>query len=270
MIGLYWDQGESDGKDAADAYEANLNHFIDVVRRDTGIPKLPFFIRKHIFRWPNIDTIIAAQQEIAAKDPNSHLIDIGLGSLEKNYEAWSYSPGNPHLSSKAFLALTKRLFEGPLKDSSVESFPRYRVAGTKSPSAEGDSPIAIESQPQSVPTFAIDWPAFLARHDMLWKRLPGNWREPAMDRQRDARLDVLAGRRRPAAAGLPRRCAGASAHDTGHQRLHSRAAADRVVLPEAHWQAERLCISLCLSTTRKCPARSRPPWVRRRSAIHPQ
>ena len=83
-MGLYWDQGESDGKDAADAYEANLNHFIDVVRRDTGIPKLPFFIRKHIFRWPNIDTIIAAQQDIASKDPNSHLIDIGLGSLEKN------------------------------------------------------------------------------------------------------------------------------------------------------------------------------------------
>ena len=23
----------------------------------------------------------------------------------------------------------------------------------------------------------IDWPAFLARHDMIWKRLPGNWRE---------------------------------------------------------------------------------------------
>jgi len=23
----------------------------------------------------------------------------------------------------------------------------------------------------------IDWPAFLSRHDMLWKRLPGNWRE---------------------------------------------------------------------------------------------
>jgi hypothetical protein len=23
----------------------------------------------------------------------------------------------------------------------------------------------------------IDWPTFLARHDMLWKRLPGNWRE---------------------------------------------------------------------------------------------
>jgi len=27
------------------------------------------------------------------------------------------------------------------------------------------------------PVLRIDWPAFLARHDMLWKRLPGNWRE---------------------------------------------------------------------------------------------
>ena len=25
--------------------------------------------------------------------------------------------------------------------------------------------------------FEIDWPTFLARHDMLWKRLPSNWRE---------------------------------------------------------------------------------------------
>ena len=46
VMGLYWDQGESDGKKAADEYEANLTHFIDVVRRDTGIPELTFFIRK--------------------------------------------------------------------------------------------------------------------------------------------------------------------------------------------------------------------------------
>jgi hypothetical protein len=23
----------------------------------------------------------------------------------------------------------------------------------------------------------VDWPMFLARHDMIWERLPGNWRE---------------------------------------------------------------------------------------------
>lgn len=138
VIGLYWDQGESDGKNAADEYEANLTHFIEVVRRDTRIPELPFFIRKHIFRWPNIDTIIAAQLKVAAKDPNSHLIDIDLGSLEKNYAAWAYSPGNGHVSSKGFVELTKRLFEGPLRDATVESFDRVEAekANAATPSPE--------------------------------------------------------------------------------------------------------------------------------------
>ena len=125
VMGLYWDQGESDGKSAADEYQENLANFINVVRRETGIPDLKVFIRKHIFRWPNIDTIIAAQQEIASNDPNCHLLDIDLGSFEKNCAAWSYSPKNPHLNSRAFVALAERLFEGPLKDATVESFDRY-------------------------------------------------------------------------------------------------------------------------------------------------
>jgi hypothetical protein len=45
VIGLYWDQGESDG--------------MTTVRQDTGIPELPFFIRKHVFDWDNIGAIIA-------------------------------------------------------------------------------------------------------------------------------------------------------------------------------------------------------------------
>jgi hypothetical protein len=122
VIGLYWDQGESDGKNAADQYEENLTRFIEVVRRDTGIPRLPFFIRKHLFRWPNIDTIIAAQLEIASKDPRCHIIDIDLGTLDENYKAWAYSPDNGHLSSKGFVALTRQLFEGPLKGASMKSF----------------------------------------------------------------------------------------------------------------------------------------------------
>ncbi len=131
VLGLYWDQGESDGKNAAEDYEANLTYFIDVVRRDTGIPELPFFIRKHIFRWPNIDTIISAQLEIVSRDLNCYLIDIDLGTLEKNYEAWAYSPGNGHVSSKGFVELTRRLFEGPLRDATVESFDKLEVGKIK-------------------------------------------------------------------------------------------------------------------------------------------
>lgn len=126
VVGLYWDQGEADGVDnQADKYEANLTNFLATFRKDSGIPQLPVYLRKHVFEWPNIDTIIAAQEGIAAKDPHTHLLDIGLDTRDANYAAWSFSPKNRHLSSKAFAELTKRLFDGPLKNSTIESFAIY-------------------------------------------------------------------------------------------------------------------------------------------------
>ncbi len=132
VVGLYWDQGESDGVDKKSAeYAKNLKNFISVVRRDTGLSQLRFFIRKHIFNWPNIDQIITAQQEVVAADPRCDLLDIDLGSRRKNYQAWAYSPGNGHVSSKGFLELTKRLFDGPLLDATVESFDQYKPRNNK-------------------------------------------------------------------------------------------------------------------------------------------
>ena len=123
VVGLYWDQGESDGIDnKADEYAENLGGFIATVRRDTGLLELPFFIRKHIFTWPNIDTIIAAQEAVVADDPLCHMLDIDLGSRQKNYEAWAYSPDNGHLSSKAFVELNRKLFDGPLREAKIDSF----------------------------------------------------------------------------------------------------------------------------------------------------
>lgn len=128
VIGLYWDQGESDGiENKADEYAKNLTGFIATVRRDTGIPELPFFIRKHVFDWDNIDTIIAAQEEVVANDPLCHLLDIDLGERKKNYSEWAYSPNNGHVSSKGFLALTTCLFDGALRAASVESLDAYRA-----------------------------------------------------------------------------------------------------------------------------------------------
>jgi len=121
VVGLYWDQGESDGDKAGD-YLGNLTRFLAAVRRDTGLPDLSVFIRKHIFDWNNIDTIIAAQHKVVASDPRCHLLDIDLGAREKNYAAWAYSPSNGHLSSKAFLELSNRLFDGPLRQATVETF----------------------------------------------------------------------------------------------------------------------------------------------------
>lgn len=127
VIGLYWDQGESDtGKGHADAYADHLTHFIEKFREDSGLPELKFFIRKHIYRGGAMDKIIAAQETVAAKDQNSFLLDIELGSLEENYAAWSYTPKNIHINSKAFVELARILMEDVLKNPGLESFDLYR------------------------------------------------------------------------------------------------------------------------------------------------
>ena len=128
VVGLYWDQGESDGiEDEADSYAGNLERFIATVRNDTRLRELPFFIRKHVFSWDNIDRIISAQEEVVENDPRAYLLDIDLGDRERNYDAWAYSPNNGHLSSRGFVELANRLFEGPLADATIDSFCRYPV-----------------------------------------------------------------------------------------------------------------------------------------------
>jgi len=142
VVGLYWDQGESDGKDnMAGEYEKNLTNFIADLRRDTGIPKLKIFIRKHIFNWPNIDTVIEAQEKVVESDPRCYLLDIDLGNRKENYEAWAYSPGNGHVSSKGFVELTKRLFDGPLRTTCMPS-----MTGVHTAAADGEVGVLTPSQ----------------------------------------------------------------------------------------------------------------------------
>lgn len=125
VIGLYWDQGESD-TDHADAYADNLTKFIAHFRQDSGLPELKVFIRKHIYRGGKMDEIIAAQQTVAAEDENCFLLDIELESLEENYATWSYSPDNIHINSKAFVELARILMEDLLKNPEPGSFDLYR------------------------------------------------------------------------------------------------------------------------------------------------
>jgi hypothetical protein len=132
VAGLYWDQGETDGINGKHSeYADNLKGFMAAVRRDTHVPKLKVFIRRHIFKWPNIETIIAAQEKVVAADPFCYLLDIDLGDRSKNDAAWAYSPGNGHISSKGFVALTRKLFDGPLKDATIASFDTYAMKNTK-------------------------------------------------------------------------------------------------------------------------------------------
>jgi len=125
IVGLYWDQGESDGKQA-DQYGDNLTRFVAKLREDCGLPNLKVFIRKHLFPGGAMDKIIAGQQAVTEKDPHSYLLDIDLGSKEANFEAWAYTPGNIHINSKAFVELTKVLFSDVLKDPGIESFDLYQ------------------------------------------------------------------------------------------------------------------------------------------------
>ncbi len=122
VVGLYWDQGESDKKHA-DAYYENLNSFIATFRKDSGLPDLKVFVRKHIYDFANVQVIAEAQQRVCKEDRQCYLLDIDLGDPAKNYDAWSYQANNIHLSSKGFAELTKRLFGEVLKDATVESFP---------------------------------------------------------------------------------------------------------------------------------------------------
>ncbi len=125
VIGLYWDQGESD-TGHADAYADHLTHFIAKFREDSGLPELKFFIRKHIYRGGAMDKIIAAQEAVSANDKNCFLLDIELETMEENYAAWSYSTNNIHINSKAFVELAKILLEDVLKKPGVGSFELYR------------------------------------------------------------------------------------------------------------------------------------------------
>ena len=110
VIGLYWDQGESD-KPEANEYGRNLRALFAAFRKDTGIPDLPIFVRKHLFQHGDegFAPIIEAQVEVAKENPATHLLDLDLGSNERNFTAWAWTQNNGHLSSKAYLELSGRI-----------------------------------------------------------------------------------------------------------------------------------------------------------------
>ena len=110
VMGLYWDQGESDKEKAAE-YGNNLRALFAALRKDIGIPDLQIFVRKHLFQHGQEDfaPIIEAQVEVTEEDAHACLLDLDLGSNEKNFKAWAWTDKNGHLSSKAYLELSKRI-----------------------------------------------------------------------------------------------------------------------------------------------------------------
>ncbi|HJM63894.1 MAG: hypothetical protein CMN05_10765 [Roseibacillus sp.] len=110
VLGLYWDQGESD-RPKAEEYGRNLRSLFTAFRRDIGNPELQIFVRKHLFQHgdESFAPILKAQDTVTREDPNAHLLDLDLGSNEKNFKAWAWTDNNGHLSSKAYLELSKRI-----------------------------------------------------------------------------------------------------------------------------------------------------------------
>ena len=110
---LYWDQGESDRKQATQ-YEDNLRALFIALRRDTGIADLQIFVREQgIFQHatPDFRPIVDAQIQLCKEDANAHLLKLDLGSNEKNFKAWAWTDKNGHLSSKAFLELSRMIMK---------------------------------------------------------------------------------------------------------------------------------------------------------------
>jgi len=119
VLGLYWDQGESDYKHAGEYY-SNLKDLFARLRKDTNLPGLQIWVRKHLYYHGDkqFAPIIKAQIEITAEDDNTHLLDLDLGSNDENFKAWGwgYLRDNPkningHLSSKAYLELSKQIMK---------------------------------------------------------------------------------------------------------------------------------------------------------------
>jgi len=115
VVGLYWDQGEADHyQKQAKNYEKNLRALFEALRKDTGIPELQIYVRKLGLFEQDADykTIANAQIKLCREDDNAHLLNLDIGgSGEENKKAWGWSINNWHLSSKAYLELSKRIMK---------------------------------------------------------------------------------------------------------------------------------------------------------------
>lgn len=130
VVGLYWDQGESDTGPEAVRYESVFRKLVARIR-GARLPNLKVFARKHIFYHhvsggPIVNKALA---KVAAEDPNVHVLDIDLGAgadNEPNFDAWSCTFRNIHLGSKAFKELTRLIFDEVVPNAEVADFLRYK------------------------------------------------------------------------------------------------------------------------------------------------
>ena len=195
VIGLYWDQGESDRPKAND-YGKNLRALFAAFREDTGISDLQIFVRKHLFQHgdESFTPILHAQVEVTNEDPNAHLLDLDLGSNEKNFKAWAWTDKNGHLSSKAYLELSRRIFAFKATVSPQNATgswgpfmgPWTRYAKNPIIRLEGKETYSIQNGPQTVIEWKGRWLMFLMTSQPMVTKLAVSddgleWKRPHHD-----------------------------------------------------------------------------------------
>ncbi len=131
VVGLYWDQGESDTGPEAVRYEGIYRKLVARIRAAARLPNLKVFARKHIYyhHVPGGPIINQALATVAAQDPNAYVLDIDLGAdvdNEPNFDAWACTFRNIHIGSKAFKELTRLIFDECIPEAAVKDFVLYK------------------------------------------------------------------------------------------------------------------------------------------------
>ena len=132
VVGLYWDQGESDTGPEAVHYERIFRNLIARIRSNARLPNLKVFTRKHIYyhHVPGGAIVNKAMATVAAQDPNVYVLDIDVSGdppdNEPNFDAWSCTFRNIHLGSKAFKELTRLIFDECIPNAELKDFLLYK------------------------------------------------------------------------------------------------------------------------------------------------
>ena len=132
VVGLYWDQGESDTGPQAVHYERVFRNLIARIRSNARLPNLKVFTRKHIYyhHSPGGRIVNKAMATVAAQDPNVYVLDIDVSGdppdNEPNFDAWSCTFRNIHLGSKAFKELTRLILDECIPNAEVKDLLRYK------------------------------------------------------------------------------------------------------------------------------------------------
>ena len=130
VVGLYWDQGESDTGPEAVRYEGIFRKLIARMRSGTRLPNLKVFTRKHLYghHVPGERIVNKAMATVVAEDPDVYLLDIDLRAdvdNEPNFDAWSCTFRNIHIGSKAFKELTRLIFDECIPDAEAKDLLLY-------------------------------------------------------------------------------------------------------------------------------------------------